>query len=92
MKIADGVDIETGVEYYWKRTDGWDWNGDQRWWEVFVEFTGFNGVGGVWLVERWRWNGSDQTMREQPRTLSLDESREVIEAVRENLRRRSTTD
>lgn len=79
MKIADG--IETGREYYWRRTDGWDWNGARRWWEVFVEFSGFNGAGGVWLTERWRWNGSAQTMREQPRSLRLTESLEVVNAV-----------
>lgn len=68
-----------GVEYYWKRTDGWNWFGTPHWWEVFVVFAnGMNGGGGACIEERWRWNGSSQNMRTQPRNLSLDETRELI--------------
>ena len=67
--------LEIGREYYWKRTDGWKWiDGEQHWWEIFITVDGYNGVGGYWLVERWRWNGSSETLKVQPRTISYDES------------------
>lgn len=74
------------VEYYWKRTDGWNWSGTERWWEVFIVFyDGMNGGGGACVEERWRWNGSSQNLRVQPRNLSLFETRELIaELVRKN--------
>lgn len=68
-----------GVEYYWKRTDGWQWNGIERWWEVVVVFAdGMNGGGGACITEMWRWNGSRETLRRQPRNLTLQETRELI--------------
>ena len=80
MNIAKG--IETGKEYFWKRTNGWKWiDGNTRWWEIFVEFNGFNGAGGVWLIEHWRWNDSIQTVFSQPRTLSNEKSIEIIEEI-----------
>lgn len=67
------------IEYYWKRTDSWTWNGTERWWECFVIFhDGMNGGGGAFIEERWRWNGSDQNMRVQPRNLSLFETRQLL--------------
>lgn len=67
------------VEYFWKRTDGWNWSGTERWWEVFIVFhDGMNGGGGACVEERWRWNGSSQNLRVQPRNLSLFETRELI--------------
>lgn len=67
------------VEYYWMRTDGWTWSGTQRWWEVFVVFCdGVNGGGGACIEERWRWNGSLQNIRIQPRNLTFEQTRELI--------------
>jgi hypothetical protein len=83
MQIVDG--IETGKKYYWKRSKGWDWFGTTRWWEYFVEFAGFNGSGGLWLVETSSWNGSDQEMFRQPRSLSREDSAKVVEQVKANL-------
>ena len=70
--------LETGREYFWKRTEGWDWFGIQRWWEVFIRIDGFNGGGGLWIEELWRWNGSLETLQRQPRTLSLEDSQKLI--------------
>ena len=70
--------LEIGREYYWKRSDGWTWiDGQERWWEVFVEASGFNGAGGYWIEERWRWNGSSETIRAQIRTLSAEETCQI---------------
>ena len=70
---------EPSVEYFWKRTDGWVWNGVERWWDVFISFyDGMNGAGGAYIEERWRWNGSDQNLRVQPRNFSLTETRKLI--------------
>jgi len=79
VQIAE--DIETGKEYFWKRTEGWDWFGTKRWWEVFVEFAGFNGAGGVWLTEYWRWNSSKETIRKEVRTLSREDSQKLIKQI-----------
>lgn len=84
MNITEN--IKTGTEYYLKRTEGWDWFGTPRWWEVFVEFSGLNGSGGIWLIERWRWNGSSQNIREHIRTLKFEKSQEIIQQVETNLR------
>jgi len=80
MRIRDG--IVTGQEYLWKQSDGWDWFGTFRWWEVFVEFTGLNGSGGAWLKEKWRWNGSSQTMREDIKTLSYEETEAIVRDIK----------
>lgn len=82
MKITDG--IETDVEYYWRKTDGWDWFGTRRWWDIFVMVHGINGAGGLSITELWRWNGSSHTIRNIPRNLSHAESRELIESVIRN--------
>jgi len=78
--IGDGEMPVPGTEYYWKRTDGWKWiDGEQRWWEVLIVFTdGMNGGGGAHVTELWRWNGSRETLRRQPRNLTLMETRELI--------------
>ncbi len=68
MQIAE--DIETGKDYLWKTSDPWDWFGKQCWWEVSVEFIGLNGDGGMWLIEKWRWNNSTEILREFTRSLS----------------------
>ena len=70
--------VVPGVEYYWRRTEGWDWFGTPRWWQVFVVFAdGMNGGGGACIEERWRWNGSSQTIRRQPRNLTYAETVEL---------------
>jgi hypothetical protein len=77
--LREGEMPVPGVEYYWKRTDGWKWDGRDCWWEVFITFyDGMNGGGGACITELWRWNGSSQNMRQQPRNLSLEETRRLI--------------
>lgn len=80
MKILNEGEMPVpGVEYYWKRTDGWNWFGTLHWWEVFISFyDGMNGGGGACIEELWRWNGCKDTLRRQPRNLSLDETRQLI--------------
>jgi len=69
-----------GEEYYWKRSDGWGWNGRERYWEIFVVFAnGMNGGGGACITELWRWNGDPQNIREDPRNLTLVQTRELIQ-------------
>lgn len=69
--------LEIGQIYYWKRTDGWDWFGTRRWWEVFVTIDGLNGSGGYWLKEHWRWNGDSEDVRTELRTLNPEESQSL---------------
>jgi hypothetical protein len=80
MKLLPDTMPEPNVEYYWKRTDGWKWvEGCEHWWEVFIVFyDGMNGGGGACIEERWRWNGSSQNLRVQPRNLTLQETRQLI--------------
>jgi len=73
--------IETGIEYYYKRTSAWDWFGEKRWWEIFIEFSGFNGTGGCWIIERWRWNNSKQIIIEQIETLPYQETKKLIKKI-----------
>ena len=64
-----------GVLYYWKRTGSWQFNGAERWWEIYIVFEdGFNGSGGACIREIWRWNNSSQNMRDQPRNLNIPET------------------
>ncbi len=88
MRICDG--IETGISYFWKRSKGWKGLNDTPdcHWEYFVEFSGFNGVGGVWIIERSRHNGAGPTdydgkpwFREQIKSLGWDESKKLINEV-----------
>ena len=80
MQIAEG--IETGRDYFWKRSKPWNWFDDgQRWWVYYVEFSGFNGGGGVWIVEKSKWNTSAEFMFENIRTLNHEKSLELIEDV-----------
>lgn len=81
MNTSNTLDIQPGREYYWKRTGGWDWiDGQRHWWEVFVVFyDGMNGGGGACIEERWRWNGSTQNIRVQPRNLTLQETVDLVE-------------
>jgi len=84
MKICDG--IFTDKEYLYRCSDSWDWFGTFRWWEVFVEFSGLNGGGGVWIKEKWRWNGSKETIREDIKTLGYEETTELISKIKSILR------
>jgi len=82
------MEIETfevipGVEYLWDVTDGWNWFGERRWWNVFVVFAnGINGGGGACIEERWRWNKSNQTIRRQPRNLTCEETVAMINQIK----------
>lgn len=81
MNTSNTLDIQPGREYYWKRTGGWNWlDGQHLWWEVFVVFyDGMNGGGGACIEERWRWKGSTQNLRVQPRNLTFQETVELVE-------------
>lgn len=79
MIINNG--ISSGQEYYWKSSNSWIWAGDRRWWDITIEFSGLNGAGGAWLIERWRWCGSSQTMITQPRSLSYEETQKLIREI-----------
>ena len=79
MKIYDN--IETKKEYFWKKSDPWDWFGVKRWWEVFVEFSGLNGGGGAWIIEKWRWNGSTENIRTDIKSLPFEETMKIIHKI-----------
>lgn len=83
--------LEIGREYHWKRTDGWNWFGTERWWTVFIEVTGLNGVGGYWINEYWRWNGSPNNTLHNIRTLSLEESIQLTRDILERESAKETT-
>lgn len=85
--------IQSGAEYFWKRTDGWKWiDGKERWWEVFIEFhNGWNGGVGLHAYERWRWNGSSHTLREQLRNLSYEESCKLVSELEEQIAKKLAT-
>jgi hypothetical protein len=76
--------IGTGRRFYWKRSKGWQWFDDgERWWVFEVEFLGFNGGCGYWINEHMRWNSQPAGTSHfiQPRTLSAEESQELVEAI-----------
>lgn len=53
-----------GVEYYEGKSGSWPWNGQTRWWETFLVWNGgFNGLLQAACERRWRWNGSQHTIR-----------------------------
>jgi len=81
--IIDG--LTTGMRYFWRRSESWDWLGQERWWEIDVEINGLNGAGGLWIIEHWHWNNSDQIIFTQPQTLSYEKSREVIEQIKKHM-------
>lgn len=83
MIICDG--IETGVEYYWDKTDSWTWiDGSTRWWQIFVVFSGINGGGGANVKKLWRWNGSPHTIRNDYANLTFEETDAMIEKIKAN--------
>lgn len=69
--------LEIGRQYLSMQTDGWQWNGVHRWWNVFTTATGYNGAGGYWIIREWMWNNSHQVMRTEVASLSSDQSREL---------------
>jgi len=42
---------------------------------IETEVIGYNGAGGYWVREHWLWDRSGDTMRVQPRSLGVTESR-----------------
>lgn len=68
--------IDPGREYYSQRSDSWMWiDGKDHWWEIFVVFhNGFHGGGGACITERWRWNGSSENIRQDPKNLSYEDT------------------
>lgn len=71
----EGLDI--GVSFSTKRGNSWQWDGRERWWDVTTTINGFNGAGGYWVTEEWRWNGSAHALRRDIRSLSAEQSREL---------------
>lgn len=68
---------QPNVEYLEDRTDGWNWFGEFRWWEIFIVWDGGFAGGTLPSCRRlWRWNGSNETLRtdyvnvEPPRLLA----------------------
>lgn len=91
MQIAEG--IETGRDYYWRRSEGWTGLQGQpdRHWEYYVEFSGFNGAGGVWCIEKMRHNrcssypNGTEWFSTQPMTLSHEKSMELVRTIQQGL-------
>lgn len=67
--------MKDGREYKVGESATWNWFGKTCWWEVFAVVDGWNGVGGYWVTEKWRWNSSREVVRTAVRTLSREESR-----------------
>lgn len=59
MHLFSDLEIPKG-EFFLRRTEGWNWFGEERWWEIFAVIHGFHGGGGFVITEQWRWNGSSQ--------------------------------
>jgi hypothetical protein len=77
MRITDR--LETGVDYYWRRSESWKGHdGGDRWWEWFVEISGLNGAGGLWIVEKLRHHGQVRWHSKQPRTLGYSDSLKLV--------------
>lgn len=94
MTITDG--IETGRDYYWKRSNGWNWwlvgshpssqQRERRWWTYYVEFTGLNGAGGAWVKVKSQWNGAPVGLHfTQPQSLSWEETQAMLREIKLNL-------
>jgi hypothetical protein len=69
--------LEIGSTHLSKQSNSWKWDGVDRWWNVFTTINGYNGAGGYWVTDEWRWNNSAQTIRTDIRSLSFDASREL---------------
>lgn len=87
--LEDGstVELKSGQDYYWKRSDGWQWNGAERWWEYYVEiYPGMNGGGGVHIFEKSRWNGNVAWHFTTPRNLTYAETCDLFKELVANLK------
>ena len=52
---------------------------------MFVVFcNGFNGGGGACITERWRWNGSSENLRVQPRNMTYTETMDLVNQILHN--------
>ena len=79
LENGETINLESGRDYYWKRSDGWQWDGRERWWEYYVEiYPGMNGGGGVWIYEKSRWNGASDWHFKKPRNLTYEETRDLF--------------
>lgn len=69
--------LEIGREYLSKVTEGWD-NPTigKGCWQVYTEISGYNGAGGYWVKEHWRWS-TGGTHHTEIRTLSHEQSRQL---------------
>lgn len=82
--LEDGsrIELESGRDYYWKRSDGWQWDGRERWWEYAIEiYPGMNGGGGVYVYEKSKWNGASRWQFTTPRNLSHTETCELFREI-----------
>jgi hypothetical protein len=92
-EIAPGIFV--GQDYYWKRSEGWtSLSGkEDAHWEYWVEISGMNGAGGLWLIEKTRHHGQfsypngTPWFSRQPQSLSYEASCKVIQALLANLGR-----
>jgi hypothetical protein len=46
-------------------------------WRIEARVDGYNGGGGYWITELWKWDRDGKLHHKQPRTLSYGESREL---------------
>lgn len=75
-------DFETRRLYLHRRTGRWHHDGEERHWEIFVEFVGINKDGSITVIEHWRWNGSDYTAIESEYRLSKSETAQLLAELR----------
>lgn len=78
--------LETGKRYHWKRTDGWNWDGVERWWVIDVEIHGYYGDLGFDVTEYWRWNGQIEDHFVKPRKLTYAESCDLTKLLEDRIR------
>lgn len=71
--------IPIGSRFLFKTSDGFNWNGETRWWEFFAVVVGYNGAGGYWIREESGWNGGSVFIFHS-RTLDCDQSRRLEDA------------
>jgi hypothetical protein len=82
LESGETIHLKAGRDYYWKRSEGWQWNGVERWWEYYVEiYPGMNGGGGVWIKEKSRWNGASDWQFTTPRNLTHEETCDLFRDV-----------
>ena len=84
LRLEDiAPDFEPGRIYYHRRLRSWQYNGEERWWEVYIELLGVAKDRNELIVrEHRRWNGSDYTALESEFTLTLPEARQLLAELR----------